>query len=131
MLTREAVQKVLDEKVAPRLAMDGGGIQLVDLTEDGVVAFGADGSMLRLVSDAGTREIPKSEWPEELRVTNVEAVGFNLLRDHPGAIEIAGVILLMAMLGAVVLSRKQVEMDEDAKRAMAAKLRRTLGGGES
>jgi len=101
------------------------------LTEDGVVAFGADGSMLRLVSDGGTREIPKSEWPEELRVTNVEAVGFNLLRDHPGAIEIAGVILLMAMLGAVVLSRKQVEMDEDAKRAMAAKLRRTLGGGES
>lgn len=101
------------------------------LTEEGVVAFGADGSVLRLVSDAGTREIPKSEWPEDLRVTNVEAVGFNLLRDHPGAIEIAGVILLMAMLGAVVLSRKQVEMDEEAKRAMAAKLRRTLGGGES
>jgi Tfp pilus assembly protein PilV len=42
-------------------------------------------------------------------------VGFNLLRDHPGSIEIAGVILLMAMLGAVVLSRKQVQLDEDAK----------------
>jgi len=45
----------------------------------------------------------------------VEALGFNLLRDHPGAIEIAGIILLMAMLGAVVLSRKQVQLDEEAK----------------
>jgi hypothetical protein len=55
-------------------------------------------------------------------VTNVEALGFNLLRDHPGAIEIAGVILLMAMLGAVVLSRKQVQLDEDAKMQQAKML---------
>jgi NADH-quinone oxidoreductase subunit J len=63
-------------------------------------------------------------WPDDLQVKNIEYVGFNLLRDHPGTIEIAGVILLMAMLGAVVLSRKQVQMDEDAKaravRAMQA-----------
>ncbi len=55
------------------------------------------------------------EYPADLATSNVEMVGFNLLRDHPGSIEIAGVILLMAMLGAVVLSRRQVQMDEDAK----------------
>jgi NADH-quinone oxidoreductase subunit J len=53
--------------------------------------------------------------PQDLNVTNGDRLGFNLLRDHPGTIEIAGVILLMAMLGAVVLSRKQVQIDEEAK----------------
>ena len=33
----------------------------------------------------------------------------------PGSIETAGIILLMAMLGAVVLARKKVELDEAAK----------------
>ena len=68
------------------------------------------------------RTIPKSQWPSELRVSNVEALGFNFLREHPGTIEIAGVILLMAMLGAVVLSRKQVQIDEDAKAARVTQL---------
>jgi len=80
--------------------------------------------------------------PRSLRVTNPDRVGFNLLRDHPGTIEIAGVILLMAMLGAVVLSRKQVQIDEEAKvhqaRSLAAPLakaamdnRTSEGGGLS
>lgn len=58
----------------------------------------------------------------EAHVKNIEAVGFTLLADHPGAIEIAGVILLMAMLGAVVLARKQVQLDEEAKAHHAASL---------
>ncbi len=60
--------------------------------------------------------------PADLRVTNIEGLGFDLLNDHPGTIEIAGVVLLMAMLGAVVLSRKQVEIDEEAKRRAAGRL---------
>ncbi len=57
--------------------------------------------------------VPADEWPEALQApTNIERVGFDLLVAKPGAIEIAGVILLMAMLGAVVLSRKRVELDE-------------------
>lgn len=63
-------------------------------------------------ASGAARQLP---LPDDLVVTNTERVGFNLLRDHPGAIEIAGVILLMAMLGAVVLSRKQVQIDEEAK----------------
>ncbi len=87
------------------------------VTQDGstVVVTGADKS---------TREIAKAQWPTDLRARNSELVGFNLLRDHPGTIEIAGVILLMAMLGAVVLSRKQVQLDDEAKMRQA----RTLAG---
>lgn len=62
-------------------------------------------------------------WEEgDVEATNVEQVGFELIGKHPGAIEIAGVVLLMAMLGAVVLSRRQVELDEDAKARHAAHL---------
>jgi hypothetical protein len=69
-----------------------------------------------LNEDSSTNEVLKTNaWPPELTVTNSEMLGFNLLRDHPGTIEIAGVILLMAMLGAVVLSRKQVQLDDEAK----------------
>lgn len=60
--------------------------------------------------------------PDGLELSNVEGLGFSLLEDHPGSIEIAGVILLMAMLGAVVLSRKQVEHDEELKRRRAHQL---------
>lgn len=66
--------------------------------------------------DGPTRVVP---LPADLEVYNVEGVAFTLLNDHPGSIEIAGVVLLMAMLGAVVLARKKVEMDEQAKAAAA------------
>ncbi|MDX2147346.1 MAG: NADH-quinone oxidoreductase subunit J [Planctomycetota bacterium] len=65
------------------------------------------------------REAP---LPAGLEPKNVDELGFNLLAEHPGSIEIAGVILLMAMLGAVVLSRKQVELDEEAKSRHASRL---------
>jgi NADH-quinone oxidoreductase subunit J len=81
--------------------------------EDGVWVAGGE---------FGRRFVPRREWPTDIGVTNIEGVGFELLAGHPGAIEIAGVILLMAMLGAVVLARKQVEMDEAAKEQHAASL---------
>ena len=68
------------------------------------------------------------DFPEGLGVQNVEALGFNLLNAHPGSIEIAGVILLMAMLGAVVLSRRQVEIDEEAKASQARHLMESRSG---
>lgn len=64
----------------------------------------------------------KVRLPEGVEATNVEGVAFTLLADKPGSIEIAGVILLMAMLGAVVLARRQVQLDEDAKARHAARL---------
>lgn len=59
--------------------------------------------------------VPAEMWPEELAGTNVEGLGLNLLGEHPMTIEIAGIVLLMAMLGATVLARKQVDLEEEAK----------------
>ena len=98
---------VVDEKThLAQVALDGAG--------GGTIAVkGVDGTI---------RQVERKDWPEELKVRNIEQLGFNLLRDHPGTIEIAGVILLMAMLGAVVLSRKQVQIDEDAKMNQSRRL---------
>jgi NADH-quinone oxidoreductase subunit J len=93
-----------------------------------VAGVNTDEGWIELAGPGSTRRIERADWPQGLEVSNVEAVGFNLLRDQPGAIEIAGVILLMAMLGAVVLSRKQVEIDEEAKRAQAHRLGQTTEG---
>ncbi|MCC6909140.1 MAG: NADH-quinone oxidoreductase subunit J [Phycisphaerales bacterium] len=46
------------------------------------------------------------EWPAGLHVDNVDAVGVSLLAEFPVSLEVAGVILMLAMLGAVVLARK-------------------------
>jgi len=62
------------------------------------------------------------EWPEDFTITNPEAIGFDLIAGHPGAIEIAGIVLLMAMLGAVVLARKQIQIEEAAKHEQASAL---------
>jgi NADH-quinone oxidoreductase subunit J len=61
-------------------------------------------------------------WPKDLAGTNVEGLGLNLLGKHPMTIEIAGVVLLMAMLGATVLARKQVDLEDELKRRMARRL---------
>lgn len=69
-----------------------------------------------------TVEVPAELWPDHLRGTNVEGLGLNLLAEHPMTIEIAGVILLMAMLGATVLARRQVDIEEEAKATQARRL---------
>ncbi|MBL1216479.1 MAG: hypothetical protein D8M59_03190 [Planctomycetes bacterium] len=44
--------------------------------------------------------------PGDFQIDNVERLGLSLMSEFPASLEVAGVILLMAMLGAVVLSRK-------------------------
>jgi len=66
--------------------------------------------------------VPEDLWPPDLVGTNVEGLGLNLLAEHPMTIEIAGVVLLMAMLGATVLARKQVGVEEEAKARQARRL---------
>lgn len=48
--------------------------------------------------------------PEKL--SNVERVGLDLFKSHPLGLELAGIILLVALIGAVVIARTQVP-DED------------------
>jgi NADH-quinone oxidoreductase subunit J len=64
--------------------------------------------------------------PDTFVVQDIERVGFSLVGEHPLGLEMAGIILLMAMLGAVVLARKQIELEDDKKIHAVARL-----GGEA
>ncbi len=56
---------------------------------------------------------PDSEATGTIR--NVEHVGLDLFRSHPLAIELAGIILLLALIGAVVIAKTRVDgADADA-----------------
>ena len=57
---------------------------------------------------------------------NVQMVGLSLVADFPVSLELAGVILLLAMFGAVVLARKQIEIGEDEVREAAGMRRLAL-----
>ncbi|MEM9415481.1 MAG: NADH-quinone oxidoreductase subunit J [Planctomycetota bacterium] len=64
------------------------------------------------------------------RVSNVERVGLDLFNKHPLAIELAGVILLVSLIGAVVIAKTHIppgEQHPDPESA-AAKAAQTQGG---
>ena len=111
----------LPGKVATVLR-DGGVID-ADERVTAVELDGMGGGVIATSYGSVDRVIDVSELPagvaDRLRLVNTEAVGFELLAAKPGMIEIAGVVLLMAMLGAVVLSRKKVEIDERVRAAFA------------
>lgn len=46
--------------------------------------------------------------PVHDRLTNTEAIGLDLFRRHPLGLELAGVILLVALIGAVVIARMPI-----------------------
>lgn len=61
-------------------------------------------------------EVVRETLAEELTPQNIESVGLALVAKFPVSLELAGVILLLAMFGAVVLARKQIELSESEKR---------------
>ena len=76
MVNREEVEKVLAEQIAPKLAMDGGGIEVVELTEDGVVKVRLQGAChgcpgARMTLQMGVERVLKRALPE---IKAVEAV---------------------------------------------------------
>ena len=76
MPTREEVQKILDEEISPRLAMDGGGVELVGVTEDGVVKVKLQGACqgcpgARMTLAQGVQRVLQEHLPD---VTAVEGV---------------------------------------------------------
>ena len=92
----------------------------VDARTIEIVLLGQDSHGHDAVSSS--RTITADEWPESLAANNLDRLGFNLLNDHPMMIEVAGIILLMAMLGATVLARKHIELEDDLKAAQARRL---------
>ena len=57
--------------------------------------------------------------PETAIPSNTQQVGWALVAVFPVSLEVAGVILLMAMFGAVVLARRQIELGEEEIRETA------------
>ncbi|MHC4217522.1 MAG: NADH-quinone oxidoreductase subunit J family protein [Planctomycetota bacterium] len=88
-----------------------------ELTE--VIAAGMvieDGDAFVPVQTADGAEPQLLQLPDEGMPENIEMVGLALINDFPVSLELAGVILLMAMFGAVVLARRVVEMAEQERR---------------
>ncbi|MEI6877876.1 MAG: NADH-quinone oxidoreductase subunit J [Planctomycetota bacterium] len=61
---------------------------------------------------------------------NTSRVGMALVTRFPVSLELAGIILLMAMFGAVVLARKQTDIADDDRRALAG-LGKVMDGSQS
>ena len=83
----------------------------------------------------GAESVPPVQWDEDgpyvqvdgrdVRIdtdflpSNTQHVGWSLVASFPASLEVAGVILLLAMFGAVVLARRQAEHSEDELRVDA------------
>lgn len=75
MLDKEKVQEVLDQ-IRPALQADGGDVQLVEVTEDGVVKVALQGAcrgcpMSQLTLANGVERVLKERIPEIQRVEPV------------------------------------------------------------
>jgi Fe-S cluster biogenesis protein NfuA len=75
MLTKESVQDALD-LIRPALQADGGDVELVDVTEDGVVKVALQGAcrgcpMSQLTLANGVERVLKEQIPEVVRVEPV------------------------------------------------------------
>lgn len=127
----ERLMTVLPGRVEQTLRDEGvlkAGEVLEKNESTGQYAIDLERGEIRVIGrDGQSRVLSREEWPASLAPRNIEGVAWSLLAKHPGSIEIAGVILLMAMLGAVVLARKQVQLDEEAKARHAARLSSASG----
>jgi len=80
--------------------------------DEGQIALAVGGSSPRYVAfdDELMREA----------VSNIDQVGLSLFQSHPLGIELAGVILLVAMIGAVVIAKTRVEDHPEPRPSGAA-----------
>ncbi len=78
-----------------------------------LVRFERGVAIAQVTSGGETKDIV---LPDSAMPTNTQSVGLALVSRFPASLELASVILLMAMFGAVVLARKQLELGEDERR---------------
>ena len=55
----------------------------------------------------------ESGTPQQAHLSNVERVGLDLFQSHPLGLELAGIILLVALIGAVVIAKTQVPNEDE------------------
>jgi Fe-S cluster biogenesis protein NfuA len=75
-MNREAIEKVINEKIRPALAADGGGIELINVNDDNSVEVkltGACGTcpFSQMTLKAGVETALKEEFPEIKEVISV------------------------------------------------------------
>ena len=73
---REQVEKVLNEKIRPMLLADGGNVELVDVTDDGIVKVKLTGAcgccpMSQMTLKMGIERLLKEEIPEIKEVISI------------------------------------------------------------
>lgn len=77
----------------------------------------ADGPDASVMVQRAPGEAPQLVMlPDEAMPENIQQVGLALISVFPVSLELAGVILLMAMFGAVVLAQRQIELAQEEKR---------------
>ena len=69
----------------------------------------------RIRADAASATPPPAAAEADLN--NVERIGLDLFRSHPLGLELAGVILLVALIGAVVIAKTRVPGEDEAAAA--------------
>ncbi|MFO0828459.1 MAG: NADH-quinone oxidoreductase subunit J [Phycisphaerales bacterium] len=111
----EVVQQLQPGAVAT--ADDQG--RLIRVAQDGTAT-------VRVRTDAGATSFTDLPLPPDALPTNTQSVGLSLVSRFPASLELASVILLMAMFGAVVLARKQIELGEDERREAAGMRRLSI-----
>ncbi|MBL9118951.1 MAG: NADH-quinone oxidoreductase subunit J [Phycisphaerae bacterium] len=99
------VKRVVPDMVGEPIAVDGQLIQVRD-----------GKATVRVMVGDQPRDVT---LPDTAQPTNTQEVGLALVSSFPASLELASVILLMAMFGAVVLARKQIEIGEDERRDAA------------
>ena len=120
----DGLPRQLDEtttEVATRQAMADGRTAPAEVA----VIRGDDGRALRL--EGGVAKVDAEidgvrtvvDLPDSALPSNTQEVGWALVAVFPVSLEVAGVILLMAMFGAVVLARRQIDLGEDERRLAA------------
>ncbi len=93
-----------------------------DEQDDWLEIAGETASVRYTLNESGQQKL--LELPADAQPDNIQRVGLSLILQYrEGQLELAGVILLLAMFGAVVLARKHIELNEDEKR-QAAGMRR-------
>jgi len=94
-----------------------------------------DGRLLSAQGDSASALVKLADGTEKIVTMdsamipdNGRQVGVDLVSRFPAGLEIAGVVLLMALFGAVILARKQIELGEDERRGLAGMRRLTVEG---
>ncbi|MBB6441510.1 NADH-quinone oxidoreductase subunit J family protein [Phycisphaera mikurensis] len=107
--TREAVTAVIPVEASPPPATTAGAA--VAVPDAALVVSGAVAPPLDAEDPAPTLEaLAEAPGP----VTNLQRVGLDLFQANPLAVELAGVILLLSLVGAVVIANTQVPREDDA-----------------